>query len=259
MTPHHYTEFFNQKFPNRRELMEFKMEILMVFKDLVQEPVYSSECLEMILHQNHVILTSLKHFSKSIRERYSGMNFELQLWNNYFHCAISFMTQSSLQLENFLIEKRMKIFQKYKDMRREMAIDVRAMWFSLGDHKILFVPGIIGPFVEMTLIPDKELRKATIPIFYDMMISEFISPPPVKTTCSKKENFHGFERELITQLDKLVEGGKGDEEYKELLHQILGNLSDNDHRELFRGQVLQFIQIIRRLMKASSGIQTSCS
>lgn len=44
-----------------------------------------------------------------------------------------------------------------------------------GQHKIKFIPEMVGPILEMTLIPETELRKATIPIFFDMMQCEFHS------------------------------------------------------------------------------------
>ena len=61
-------------------------------------------------------------------------------------------------------------------MRREMGFEIRTMWFNLGQHKINFVPAMVGQFLEMTLLPETELRKATIPIFFDMMQCEFYSP-----------------------------------------------------------------------------------
>jgi len=39
-------------------------------------------------------------------------------------------------------------------------------------NKICFIPGMVGPILEMTLIPEEELRRATIPIFFDMMQCE---------------------------------------------------------------------------------------
>lgn len=42
----------------------------------------------------------------------------------------------------------------------------------LGSHKICFIPGMVGPILEMTLIPEEELRRATIPIFFDMITCE---------------------------------------------------------------------------------------
>lgn len=48
--------------------------------------------------------------------------------------------------------------------------------FSLiGQYKVNFVPTLVGSFLEMTLTPEIELRKATIPIFFDMMQCEFYS------------------------------------------------------------------------------------
>ena len=67
------------------------------------------------------------------------------------------------------------ILYRYRDMRREMGFEIRTMWFNLGQHKIHFVPAMVGQFLEMTLLPETELRKATIPIFFDMMQCEFYS------------------------------------------------------------------------------------
>ena len=61
-------------------------------------------------------------------------------------------------------------------MRREMGFEIKTMWFNMGQHKIYFVPSMVGQFLEMTLLPETELRKATIPIFFDMMQCEFYSP-----------------------------------------------------------------------------------
>lgn len=41
--------------------------------------------------------------------------------------------------------------------------------FILGEHKLHFIPALIGPFLEVTLIPQPDLRNVMIPIFHDMM------------------------------------------------------------------------------------------
>lgn len=41
--------------------------------------------------------------------------------------------------------------------------------YLLGEHKIHFIPALIGPFLEVTLIPQPDLRNVVIPIFHDMM------------------------------------------------------------------------------------------
>lgn len=60
-------------------------------------------------------------------------------------------------------------------MRRETGFEIRSMWFNLGQYKVQFVPSLVESILEMTLIPEAELRKATITIFFDMMQCEFYS------------------------------------------------------------------------------------
>lgn len=56
-----------------------------------------------------------------------------------------------------------------------MGNEIRKMWFNLGRHKIQFIPDMIGPILQMTLVPEDNLRRSTIPIFFDMMQCELHS------------------------------------------------------------------------------------
>ncbi|KAJ8317295.1 hypothetical protein KUTeg_005199 [Tegillarca granosa] len=167
------------------------------------------------------------------------------LWSCFFHCSISFLTQRALQLESFSQSKRNKVINRYKDMRRETGFEIRQMWFQLGIHKIYFIPALVGPILEMTLIPETELRKATIPIFFDMMQCEFTQVDPV--TRKIRANFQQVENELIIQLDALVEGGCGDEEYKQLMYDILYQLCCG--HSTIKEQGIVFVEIIKTLLQ----------
>lgn len=81
-----------------------------------------------------VILKSLRFFSHTIRD-YFFHPFEHQAWNNFFHCAIAFLTQPALQLDTFSQNKRARIVGRYKDMRRETGFEIRSMWFNLGKYR----------------------------------------------------------------------------------------------------------------------------
>lgn len=52
-----------------------------------------------------------------------------------------------------------------------------------------FIPAMVGPILEVTLVPEPELRKATIPIFFDMMQCEhnFSSGRTFETVNLKKK------------------------------------------------------------------------
>ena len=51
MTEYHYMQYL-QGFPNLIDLIDFLMEILMVFRDLLSVNVYPSDWNEMIMLQN---------------------------------------------------------------------------------------------------------------------------------------------------------------------------------------------------------------
>lgn len=60
MTAHHF-ELYIAHFPTNTDLLDFLMEILLVFKDLVSRPVFPPDWSEMIMLQNKYVI----HFSFS--------------------------------------------------------------------------------------------------------------------------------------------------------------------------------------------------
>ncbi|XP_067937845.1 dedicator of cytokinesis protein 1-like [Watersipora subatra] len=244
MTDAHYTLYL-QGIPDHQNLFEFLAEIIMVFQDLIKECVFPSDWNEMIMVQNQVFLKALRCFSHTIKEKFSTP-FKQQLWNNFFHCAISFLTQDALQLENFSSCKRRKIIARYADMRRAMGFEIRAMWLNLGQHKIRFIPELVGPILEMTLLPEIELRKATLPIFFDMMQCEYYQMVHRSQGAVMNGNFHQFENELITQMDVQVEGGHGDEQYIELFYVAIHQRCAS--HQVMRDLGIRFVEVIKKLL-----------
>uniref|UniRef100_A0A8C3MZP9 Uncharacterized protein n=1 Tax=Geospiza parvula TaxID=87175 RepID=A0A8C3MZP9_GEOPR len=171
-------------FQSKDELKEFLLKIFCVFRNLMKMSVFPRDWMCNVI----------KFLCLS------------QVWNSYFSLAVLFINQPSLQLENATPPKRKKILDKYGDMRVMMAYELFSMWQNLGEHKIHFIPGMIGPFLGVTLVPQPEVRNIMIPIFHDMMDWEQ----------RKNGNFKQVEAELIDKLDSLVSEGKGDENYREL-------------------------------------------
>uniref|UniRef100_A0A8C6KK77 Dedicator of cytokinesis 2 n=1 Tax=Nothobranchius furzeri TaxID=105023 RepID=A0A8C6KK77_NOTFU len=186
MDDRHYATYI-ETFTGTYDLVDFLMESFLLFKDLIGKHVYPSDWMAMIMVQNKVFLRAINTYADTMNQKFlNNDDFEVQLWNNYFHLAVAFITQESLQLQHFSPTKRNKILVKYGDMRRLIGFAIRDIWYKLGDHKICFIPGMVGPILEMTLIPEEELRRATIPIFFDMI------------SCEHKQfgNFHKFNKTL---------------------------------------------------------------
>uniref|UniRef100_A0A8C2Z2D0 Dedicator of cytokinesis 2 n=1 Tax=Cyclopterus lumpus TaxID=8103 RepID=A0A8C2Z2D0_CYCLU len=218
-------------------ISDFLMESFLLFKDLIGKHVYPSDWMAMIMVQNRVFLRAINTYADTMNQKFlNNDDFEVQLWNNYFHLAVAFITQESLQLQHFSSTKRNKILAKYGDMRGLIGFAIRDIWYKLGSHKICFIPGMVGPILEMTLIPEEELRRATIPIFFDMI------------TCEQAHSgdFHKFENEIILKLDHEVEGGGGDEQYMQLLETIL--LDCAEEKPTLRPQVQHFVALVKGLL-----------
>ena len=52
--------------------------------------------------------------------------------------------------------------------------------------------GMVGPFLEMTLIPESELRKATIPLFFDLLECEYKAKGSFKQVSNTYVNLNVF-------------------------------------------------------------------
>uniref|UniRef100_A0A7N6B3Z0 Dedicator of cytokinesis 2 n=1 Tax=Anabas testudineus TaxID=64144 RepID=A0A7N6B3Z0_ANATE len=221
MDDHHYAKYI-ETFGGTTDLVDFLMESFLLFKDLIGKHVYPSDWMAMIMVQNRVFLRAINTYADTMNQKFlNNDDFEVQLWNNYFHLAVAFITQESLQLQHFSPTKRNKIL---------------VCLYLSGSHKICFIPGMVGPILEMTLIPDEELRRATIPIFFDMITCEH----------SHSGNFQKFENEIILKLDHEVEGGGGDERYMQLLETIL--LDCAAEKPTLRPQVQHFVALVKGLL-----------
>lgn len=204
----HYTHLFDELSASG-ELKEFLHKSLLIFKELLANDwqVFPSDWLVMKLTANDILRKALEEFAKPLVYRYlDASNFDSQLWWSYFSLAVAFLTQPCLQLEKYHDAKRRKILHEFSDMRVLMGFQILSMWSQLGEHKLNFIPSMVGPFLEVTLVPEPALRKATLTVFYDMMRCEQVS----------RGSFRLVESELIDKLDLLISENKGDDEYREL-------------------------------------------
>ncbi|XP_007888770.2 dedicator of cytokinesis protein 3 [Callorhinchus milii] len=244
MSDNHYQQLLDN-FQSKEELKEFLLKIFCVFRNLMKLSVYPRDWMVMRLLTSNIIVTTVQYLSPALHKNFTEADFDFKVWNSYFSLTVLFINQPSLQLESVTPTKRKKILDKYGDMRVMMAYELFTMWQNLGENKIHFIPGMIGPFLGVTLVPQIEVRNVMIPIFHDMMDWEQ----------RKNGNFKQVEAELIDKLDSLVSEGKGDENYRELfslLTQLFGpypSLLEKIEQETWRETGVSFVLSVTRLME----------
>uniref|UniRef100_A0A4W6G2Z6 Dedicator of cytokinesis 4b n=1 Tax=Lates calcarifer TaxID=8187 RepID=A0A4W6G2Z6_LATCA len=216
MSDRHYQQLL-QAFSSKDDLRDFLLQIFTVFRILIRPEMFPKDWTVMRL-----------------------------VWDSYFYLSVIFINQPCLQLESFSPSKRKKILEKYGDMRVMMGCEIFSMWQNLGEHKLNFIPAMIGPFLEVTLVPQPDLRNVMIPIFHDMMDWEQ----------RRSGNFKQVEAKLIDKLDSLMSEGKGDETYRELFNSIriplfgpYPSLLKKIERETWRESGISLIATVTRLME----------
>lgn len=172
-----------------------------------------------------------------VKKKINFCEYDLEFWHQLFLTAIKFITQKSLSLENISIRKRNHIENFIHDMRVEMVVLVRSLWFNLANYKSRFIPSLIGPLLEVAVIPVLEIRKDIIVIFFDMFL------------CSEKATI--FRNEMLTKLDSLITAGKGDEKFQKLLSNIFlqsSEIYNEEVKELFEKFVAEVSEQIEKLL-----------
>ncbi|KAF7670188.1 hypothetical protein LDENG_00035470 [Lucifuga dentata] len=244
MSDRHYQQLL-QAFSNKDDLRDFLLQIFTVFRILIRPEMFPKDWTVMRLVTNNVIITTVLYLSDALRKNFLNEKFDYKVWDSYFYLSVIFINQPCLQLESFSPSKRKKILEKYGDMRVMMGCEIFSMWQNLGEHKLNFIPAMIGPFLEVTLVPQPDLRNVMIPIFHDMMDWEQ----------RRSGNFKQVEAKLIDKLDSLMSEGKGDETYRELFNSIIPlfgpypSLLKKIERETWRESGISLIATVTRLME----------
>ncbi|KAA0720700.1 Dedicator of cytokinesis protein 4 [Triplophysa tibetana] len=231
----HYVQLL-KRFNSKDDLRDFLLHIFTVFRILIRPEMFPKDWAVMRLVTNNIIITTVLYLSDALRKNFLNDKFDYKVWDSYFCLSVIFINQPCLQLETFSASKKKKILEKYGDMRVMMGCEIFSMWQNLGEHKLNFIPAMIGPFLEVTLVPQPDLRNVMIPIFHDMMDWEQ----------RRSGNFKQVEAKLIDKLDSLMSEGKGDETYRELFNSILLKKIE---RETWRESGISLIATVTRLME----------
>lgn len=65
-------------------------------------------------------------------------------------------------------------------MRLTMCMTMRTLWTHLDDRQYHFIPAIIAPFLEISLIPNRELRALTIPLLVGVLRGDHLRSATVQ-------------------------------------------------------------------------------
>ncbi|XP_050357378.1 dedicator of cytokinesis protein 1 isoform X1 [Nymphalis io] len=206
-------------------------DALALMMALLQRPVFRPHWADMLHLQHYVMLHALRLLSTTLREQLvaiddsdpevvSTVHVTLQDWFNTLGAVAS---SPPIQLETLPTSRRQRATMLYGDIRRKAATLLADMWFSLEDHKRLFIPHLVGTFLEVSFLRVEEVRNIIIPLFFDMMQTEYKYTS--ETEPGGVGNMRAFENALIDKLDVLAEAGRGDAAWRASFVSLCGALA----------------------------------
>ena len=142
------------------------------------------------------------------------LTFDKQLWMAYFRLSVSFIMSPMVQKDLMKKQGRFSLeMDSLGDLRLPIALQLVETWKQCPDQ-IQLVPSLVGPLLELTLIPVREIRQTILPLLISMMDAEQ----------RVRGNFKQMETELIDKLDILISENKGDNEYHQVFNTLMLDL-----------------------------------
>ncbi|XP_059050512.1 dedicator of cytokinesis protein 1 [Achroia grisella] len=209
-----------------RSLLSDALELLSA---ILQRPVFRAHWADMLHLQHNVMLHALRLLSLTLRERLEAVDISdgemvetvYSMWREWFNMASLLATSPVLQLETLPTPRKQRVVALYGDLRRDIAELISDMWFGLDDHRRAFIPCLVGPILEVSVLRDDEVRHKTIPLFFDMMQTEYTHSVAKGET---EGHLREVESELIDKLDVVAARGGGDAGWRALSVALCGAL-----------------------------------
>ncbi|XP_034725347.1 dedicator of cytokinesis protein 3-like [Etheostoma cragini] len=169
MTDIHFQHLI-ENFQSKEELKEFLLKILCVFRNLMKLSIFPRDWNIMRLLTSNIILTTAQYLSPALHKNFTEAEFDFKVRDFTWRTHTRRRTHTHTAGSHVAAHGQLSISTAlYGDMRVMMTYELFSMWQNLGENKIHFIPGMIGPFLGVTLVPQVEVRNIMIPIFHDMM------------------------------------------------------------------------------------------
>eukprot|EP01094_Clydonella_sp_ATCC50884_P020570 TRINITY_DN4306_c0_g2_i1.p1 TRINITY_DN4306_c0_g2~~TRINITY_DN4306_c0_g2_i1.p1 ORF type:complete len:1653 (+),score=406.29 TRINITY_DN4306_c0_g2_i1:578-4960(+) len=174
--------------------------------------------------------------ARHLRERLSEFDKDLKLWGGFFDACLAFVSAPHLQVEESTRKPKMVTDIYAKDIRVEICTIFVEMWEEVGLKQNKLVSSMIGPSIDLMLLPSIHLKKMGLQLYAsllrrvvnDTMSVEQVYLPTVdaliKLSKEHNDSLSDFQTFLLTRLDELFSGST-----PEMERAVSGMLKDLRH------------------------------
>lgn len=179
------------------ELAEFLFSALQVYISILSgnEAYPVSSWLSVHIFHHRATLRSLEKLASILIDSFlphpdEADQFNTELWRAFFDALLKLVGSEALALETFPEQKRRAVWKIAGDVRELGADLLRRAWEAigwetspedkmlyglekLGGYQVQYVPGLVGPIVELCLSVHEGLRSVAIGVLQSMIVSEW--------------------------------------------------------------------------------------
>jgi len=179
------------------ELAEFLFSALQVYISILSgtEAYPAPSWLSVHIFHHRSTLRSLEKLAAILIDSFlphpdEADQFNTELWRAFFDALLRLVGSEALALETFPEQKRRAVWKIAGDVRELGADLLRRAWEAigwetspedkvlyglekLGGYQVQYVPGLVGPIVELCLSVHEGLRSVAIGVLQSMIVSEW--------------------------------------------------------------------------------------
>ncbi|KAF3942013.1 hypothetical protein ABW19_dt0207725 [Dactylella cylindrospora] len=188
---------------------------LTVHNSVLSGEAFPKNWLSVHVYHHRWTVMNLKAISNVLIESFlpepdDAEKFNMELWLSFFETLLKLVSSDALTLETFPEQKRRTVWKVAGDVREHGAELLRRTWEAIGwettpderakfglervgGYQVQYVPGLVGPIVELCLGAHEGLRKMAVEVMQSMVISEW----------TLSQNLVAVQAEVIDALDRL--------------------------------------------------------
>lgn len=187
-------------------------KVFTVLTEVVTRPSFPSEWATFSLSLVSTVQSTIRQTSDHLIQQH---HFDKLLWMSFFRLSSSFVTSPLLAVETMRRQGRFTTDLHAIEITRTTLTEMIVETWKKCPQQILLVPSLVGPLLELVLMPIREIRQKIVPVLISMMEVEQ----------NTRGTFKQMETELIDKMDMLINENREDEEYHEVFNSLMLDLT----------------------------------
>jgi len=178
-----------------RELASFISETLQTYISILGCEAYPKSWLSVHIYHHRSTMKMLDYLFGVLAQTFiphpdDADAFNTELWRLFFTTLLKLVSSDALALETFPEQKRRAVWKIAGDVRENGAELLRRSWEAIGwettsedrgryglermgGYQVQYVPGLVGPIMELCLSVHEGLRSVAVEVLQTMLVSEW--------------------------------------------------------------------------------------